>query len=235
MAAILCTTIGELVSKCCRSLTLPCQYLGEGCSKGCDKIGELMCTPFMPYLVVTFGLNTPAVVYALKSIEDYDCSYSLFRWLVINAIFGFCHMIAAFYIVQIIRAQAPGPRMEGTTSTINATTGLNSPKAAEEGQYVESNFQPITDGTVGYDVPGGPNSFHRIKHVLCYDKGMAIYILIFLSWIVWMGIGVMRRLSFQDGGNCDVMLGYMNTTIACGYVWMSMVGVAFCCSLVCLR
>jgi len=237
MAAILCTSIGELCGKGCQCIRLPCQYLGQACSKSCDMLGEIMCTPFMPYLVVTFGLNTPAVVFALKSIESYGCSYSVFRWLAINAAFGFCHMFAAFYIVQIIRAPALAHRP--AEATVSALTGLNSQKAAEEGSYVESNFRPITDGTVGYDVPGGANSFQRIKHVLCYDKGMAIYICIFLSWVVWMGIGVSRRLFFDDfnegGGDCDQMLGYMNTAIALGYVWMGMVGMAFCCSLVCLR
>jgi hypothetical protein len=233
MAAILCKTIGELLSKTCQCIKLPCSYLGQACGKSCDMLGEVMCTPFAPYLIVTLGLNTPAVVYALKSIENYDCSYSLFRWLVINAAFGLCHMVAAFYITGIIRAPAPRPD-EGIIHTVTATTGLNSPKAAEEGRYVEaSNFRPITDGD--NSVPGGPNSFKRVKHVLCYDKGMAIYIMIFLSWIVWMGIGVGRRLSNGGDGNCDDMLGYMNTAIVSGYIWMSMVGMAFCCSLMCLR
>jgi len=232
MAAILCKTIGELCSKTCECIKLPCSYLNQACGKSCDMLGEVMCTPFAPYLIVTLGLNTPAVVYALKSIDDYDCSYSLFRWMVVNASFGLCHIVAAFYITRIIRA--PAPRPDEGIPTVTATTGLNSPKAAEEGLYVEASnttFTRITDGD--YSVPGGPNSFKRVKHVLCYDKGMAIYILVFLSWIVWMGIGVSRRLS--NGGDCYEMIGYMNTTIACGYVWMSLVGVAFCCSLLCLR
>ena len=250
MAAILCTTIGDLLSKAC---TIPC----KACGGGCDKLGELMCTPFMPYLVVTFFLNTPAVVYAVKSVPYYDCSYSLFRWLVVNAVLSIIHMIAAFYIVRIIRepaASSATPQI--AVATVSATTGLknSSNKAAEEGRYVDigssgttsqqqgqaqnNNFYvPNDSNTSGYDVPGGANSFQRIKHVLCYDKGMAVYIVIFLFWIVWMGIGVGRRLSFDDngGGDCEDMMQYMNFAIAIGYVWMSMVGMAFCCSLCCLR
>mmetsp|Transcript_20480 Transcript_20480/g.42179 ORF Transcript_20480/g.42179 Transcript_20480/m.42179 type:complete len:227 (+) Transcript_20480:77-757(+) len=226
MAAILCKTLGELISKCCECIKLPCQYLGQACGKSCDLLGDVMCTPFAPYLIVTLALNTPAVVYAIKAIEGYDCSPSLVRWLVINGAFGLCHMVAAFYITSIIRTPAP----QNDAPTISATTGLNSPQAAaEEGRY-QSNFRPLSEGT---EIPGGANSFQRIKHVLCYDKGMAIYILVFLIWICWTGMGVVRRL--QEGDNCYEMTSHMTTTIVCGYVWMSLVGAAFCCSLLCLR
>lgn len=219
MAAILCKTVGDLITQCCGAMRIPCQ----ACGKGCNELGKLMCTPFMPYLVVTFGLNTPAVVYGVRNLLNIDCSPSLFRWLVVNASYSVCHMVAAMYIVKIIRAPAPTPAQ---AATVSATTGL---KAAEEG--TANNFYVLSDQETS--TPGGPNSFQRIKHVLCYDKGMAVYIVIFLSWIIWMGMGVSRR--FSDDSGCDDMLHSMNVAISLGYVWMSMVGMAFCCSLCCLR
>ena len=234
MAAILCKTIGELISGCCQCMKLPCQYLGQACGKSCDMMGDVLCTPFAPYLIVTLGLNTPALVYALKSLEEYNCAPSLVQWLVVNGAFGVCHMVAAFYITSIIRAPAP-PSNEGTAiPAITATTGLNSPKAVEEGRYhattePTSNFSPLPSS----EIPGGANSIQRIKHVLCYDKGMAIYILIFLTWVCWMGVGVTRRLGANEG--CDELTSFVTTNIVCGYVWMSLVGMAFCCSLLCLR
>ena len=258
MAAILCTTIGELISTACKALTIPC----KACGAGCDKLGELICTPFMPYLVVTFFLNTPAVVYAIKSSVDqsWNCSgyyYKLFRWLIINAILSVIHMIAAFYIVNLIREEKPLSPLPITSSTATgasqptfmATTGTATPTSEPTTTYqnagnnsnnnnTSSNF--IADSS--YDVPGGPNSFQRIKHVLCYDKGMAVYILIFLFWIVWLAIGVSRRLSYDNGyvdndydNGCGDLTRYMNAAIAIGYVWMALVGTAFCCSLICLR
>lgn len=230
MAAILCTTIGDLIGKCCQSLTKPCEYCSQGCSKGCNELGKMLCTPFAPYIVCTLALNTPAVVYALKSLSigDFECSFPLFRWLIVNAAFALAHMFAAFYIASII--QAPKPQ----APTISAVTGLNSPQATEEGRAaaIHSNFTPMPN-----DLEGGANSFKRIKHVLCYDKGMAIYILVFLAWVVWMALGVSRRLFVEDyyGDDCDGMLSYMSTAITCGYVYMFMVSVTFCCSLVCLR
>ncbi|VEU38641.1 unnamed protein product [Pseudo-nitzschia multistriata] len=242
MAAILCTTIGDLISKCCSAMTVPCEACGKGCNelgklcgKGCSEFGNLMCTPFMPYIAVTFMLNTPSVVYAIKSAQSYGCSYSLFRWLVVNAAFAVSHMVAALYIVKLIQ-EPTAAETAPETATINATTGL---RAAEEGQSAQgtnNNFY-VLNSDEG-NVPGGANSFKRIKYVLCYDKGMAVYIVIFLTWVVWMGIGVSRRLFSGDANDdyeCDEMLHFMNLAIAVGYVWMGLVGTAFCCSLCCLR
>lgn len=226
MAAILCTTIGELLSKCCEGMKLPCQYLGQACGKSCEILGGVMCTPFAPYLIITLALNTPSLVYGIYAIQGYGCSAPLVRWLIVNAAFVLCHMMAAFYITNIIRA----PATQGAP-TITATTGLGSTEASvEEGTY-QSNFRPLAEAT---EIPGGANSMQRIKHVLCYDKGVAIYIMIFFVWIVWMGVGVIDRLS-GEGGNCDELKGHMVTTIVCGYLWMGLVGMVFCCSLLCLR
>jgi len=237
MAAILCTTIGELLSKCCRSLSKPCDFLCTGCSRGCDELGKLFCTPFAPYLICTLALNTPAVVFALQSVGYFDCSFVQTKWLVVNAVFALAHMIASFYIATVIRAPSVQQTAEvvDPTPTIAAKTGLSYQAAddgAEEGRATpKTNFAVLPD-----DMPGGANSYKRIMHVLCYDKGMAVYILIFLTWVVWMGLGVTRRLFSEDyADDCGDMPRYMSTALACGYVYMSLVAVAFCCSLMCLR
>mmetsp|Transcript_9481 Transcript_9481/g.28285 ORF Transcript_9481/g.28285 Transcript_9481/m.28285 type:complete len:237 (-) Transcript_9481:223-933(-) len=236
MAAILCESIGKLFSNCCRVLTIPCEACGKGCGecgklfgKGCDELGKLFCTPFFPYLAATFALNTPALVWAIQSALGYSngCSLGLLRWLIINGAFALSHMVGAMYIVSIIRAPASNP----SAGTISATTGL---RDAEEGgipvAYATSNFQSLGGEQ---NVPGGANSFKRIKHVLCYDKGMAIYIVVFLSWVVWMAMGVSRRLF--DADDCDELLGYVSISLVVGYIWMGLVSLAFCCSLLCLR
>jgi hypothetical protein len=243
MAAILCTTIGELISTACKALSIPCR----ACGAGCDKLGELICTPFMPYLVVTFFLNTPAVVYAIKSTvnEGWNCSYELFRWLIINAVLSIIHMIASFYIVNLIREEKPSPALPITATTAASQPTFMATTGTATTSEPTTTYQNASSGNSGnfiadssYDVPGGPNSFQRIKHVLCYDKGMAVYIVIFLFWIVWLAIGVSRRLFYDnnyDGDDGCGVLRYMISAIAIGYVWMALVGTAFCCSLFCLR
>jgi hypothetical protein len=181
----------------------------------------------MPFLIVTFALNTPAVVYGIKSLNNFGCS-DLFNWLIVNAVFSAIHMIAGVYIVNKIKSSSPDP----TTPVATASTGLTPDSKMEEGGYVLQNFTVPQS-----EEHGGANSFERVKHVLCYDKGMAVYILMVIFWMVWITIGISRRLFVEDANNeaCYELIPYMNVTISCGYVWMTMVGVAFCCSFLCLR
>jgi hypothetical protein len=100
----------------------------------------------------------------------------------------------------------------------------------EEGTYYQSNFWAPKDT----DERGPDNSFQRIKHVLCYDKIMAMYIIVFIGWVVWLSIGISRRLSNNDGG-CEDQVYYMTVSIVCGYMYLSLVGVAFLLSLCCFK
>jgi hypothetical protein len=65
------------------------------------------------------------------------------------------------------------------------------------------------------------------------DKVMAVYIIVFVIWLIWMPVGINRRFSAENG--CDDTNHYMNVTIACGYAYFSLVGLAFACSLCCLQ
>ena len=75
------------------------------------------------------------------------------------------------------------------------------------------------------------NSMGRIKHVLCYDGGVAIYIILFIVWIVWQSMGMGH---FFNIGNCGGA-SKLTTSLICGYCYMSLVGIGFVCSICCLR
>jgi hypothetical protein len=230
MAAVICTSIGDLCSASCNAFSkvicLPCKAL----NLGCESLGDLLCTPFMPYIIVTFALNTPAVVYGVLSFKSFGC-YDLFRWLIVNAVLSAIHMIGCLYIVQKIRESQAEPMAYAVATTGNK--GDNSPSKTEQG-FALSNFTAMPEQ--GDRALGGANSFHRIKHVLCYDKGMALYILVVIVWAVWLSLGIGRRFLYDDANeDCGELVGYMNVTILCAYVWMMMVAFAFCCSLLCVR
>lgn len=239
MAAVLCTTVSELISSSCKAvgqvICLPCRAIGMGC----DTLGDVLCTPMMPFIIFTFALMAPAAVYGVMSLNNYGCQ-DLFSWLIVNAVFAIIHMIGCLYIVQKLKEPGPEAQMGvvAGTSTIPATTGLATEKEStttkmEEGDYVQlsNNFSAPKDNEIG-----GPNSVMRAKHVLCFDKGMAVYILLILFWMAWVCVGINRRFAVDDGNDsCYELIKYMNITITCGYVWMTMVGLAFCCSFLCLR
>lgn len=79
-------------------------------------------------------------------------------------------------------------------------------------------------------------SMGRIKHVLCYDGGVAIYIIFAIVWMVWQSIGLSRLLAFNSGGcGGQAVASKLVTSLVCGYIYMSLVGIGFFCSLCCLR
>eukprot|EP00529_Nitzschia_sp_RCC80_P028381 CAMPEP_0113447436 /NCGR_PEP_ID=MMETSP0014_2-20120614/4233_1 /TAXON_ID=2857 /ORGANISM="Nitzschia sp." /LENGTH=267 /DNA_ID=CAMNT_0000338583 /DNA_START=206 /DNA_END=1006 /DNA_ORIENTATION=- /assembly_acc=CAM_ASM_000159 len=267
MAAVLCTSISELCSASCnvvgQVLCLPLKV----CDKVvCDTIiNGMVCTPFMPYLVVTYCLFTPALVYAFKSLDNNACP-ELFSWLLVNAALSATHMVAAFYIVRQIRTEPSSMSPTSTspavavatpqparTSTIAAITGLapvvsaSSTSAAakssssdyklEEGNMATATATPVTVTAVPATPYGQLNdsvmtsssaahddteaySFGRVKHVLCYDHGMALYIVVIIVWAIWLAVGLTRRFDFDFGNEvCDELVGYLNVTIICGYLW----------------
>lgn len=71
MAALLCQSIGQLLSNC----TLPCRSC-------CDGVSKVLCSPFFPYIALTVGLNLPPVLWGAKAITT-DCDSS---WLLVNAL-----------------------------------------------------------------------------------------------------------------------------------------------------
>lgn len=237
MAAVLCSSVGELCTATCKGfgkvVCLPCKALGMTC----DLVNDFLCTPFLPYSVVTFSLHTPALVYFGKSLDNAACP-ELFRWLMVNALLSAMHMIAALYIVHKIRESAAEQMfVSSATARLSSSKvdGTDNLSKLEEGPTATAvpynNFSTLQE-----EQNGGANSLERIKHVLCYDKGMAVYILVIVVWTVWLGMGVTRRFVFDDGNEaCDELVGYLNITIACGYMWATMVCFAFCCSLLCLR
>ncbi|KAL3927847.1 MAG: hypothetical protein SGARI_005211, partial [Bacillariaceae sp.] len=235
MAAVLCTTIGELISTSCKAvgqvICLPCRACGVGCDALSDAMNALCCSPMSPFIIFTFGLMTPAVVYGAMSIGNYGCQ-DLFSWLMINAVFAIIHMFGCLYIVQKLKEPGSETQMGGAavqTATVTAMTGLEKEKVStttattatatatkmEEGNYVQmsNNFSAPNEKDTG-----APNSVSRAKHVLCFDKGMAVYILVILCWMAWVCVGINRRFAVDDGNDsCYELIKYMNVTITCGY------------------
>jgi hypothetical protein len=211
MAAVICKTLGEIISATCRAVSIPCRALNFGC----ESLGDVIKSPFFLYLAVTFGLNLPPVVFAIRATVDWCSEVS--NWVAYNGVLALIHMAAAMYITKTIRASNEASAM--------AVSG----QLAEEGQYVNSNFS-----TPKADQPGAANSCERLKHVLCYDKVVALYICVFIGWVFWLAMGI--NLKLNSDGLCDgEQEGYLVKSVTFGYLYMCLCWVAFAFSLCCLR
>lgn len=216
MAAVLCGAIGDLTKGACtgigKVITLPCR----ACGFACNSITDLLTTAFFPYILVTFGLNMPGLYYGAKSL-NFDCP-SLSKWLVTNGLLCLIHMVAALYIVRKVRE----------TPSVSANAINNGDPESPSTDY--NNFSIPKENE-----QGAANSMARIKHVLCYDKTMALYIIFFIGWLVWLSSGIAKRLGADAYDACGNEVQHMNVAISCGYMYFSLVFVAFGCSLCCLR
>lgn len=73
-------------------------------------------------------------------------------------------------------------------------------------------------------------SLSRVRHTLCYDPWVAIYIIIGIFYMIWQTMG-MGRLGNCGEGDIDK---YLSHSLICGFMFISCGGMAFGCSLCCL-
>lgn len=287
MAAILCQGINEL----CKLMCVPC----KACGLGCRSLGEVLTSPFFPYLAVTYALNVPAVVYGIQGFTYRFSHASNYcgigtTWLMVNTLLAAAHLIASWYLVYTIRqdrdmsqmilgSQSPynndygtapvaGTATTTTTHLHAATTGTDDAAVAaakmEQGTYqpppptnpnIFAKAIPMVTGraaaaatttptVVVASASGSPgagrstgasNSMTRIKYVLCYDPLVAIYMIIFFVWVVWQSIGTSRAFKLGGLAYCGTVSDWTMVSVICGYLYMGLVGIAFLCSLCCLR
>jgi hypothetical protein len=247
MAAILCQGIGQACSGLGEILCLPCKACGLGCRSLCD----LLSSPFLPYTALTFCLNLPPIVLGFKAMQLTSCQ-SIEKWFLVNVVLCIVHCVACLYIVHKIRYEPlfSEPPLVATPVTASVLSSLKSASVynsktndskIESGTYyatpVEAtNVTPIKRASTSTSADTRGNSMGRIKHVLCHDVGVAIYIVLGIAWIIWQSMGIGRLVTF-DSGSCGggAVADILVTSLVCGYLYMSLVGIGFVCSLCCLR
>ena len=76
----------------------------------------------------------------------------------------------------------------------------------------------------------------RVVKVLCDDIWVACYIILLCLFITWQFLGIAWR--FQDdyeSKRCyDIVEDSMSNSITCGFIFLTLSGIAFCCSLCCV-
>ena len=65
------------------------------------------------------------------------------------------------------------------------------------------------------------------------DKIVAVYILMGLFYLIWSTIGIGRSASAYGCENG--LAGSVNSALMCNYLFISLGGMAFACSICCLR
>jgi hypothetical protein len=233
MAAVLCQSIGQLCSGLCK---LPCNLVNGCCENVCSALGQTLCSPFFPYLAVTCALNVPPVAWAIQSYTKGECDAT---WLYVNAIGSLVHILGSFYICRAIQAhhqQATSlPQAEVIAEESGNQGGFATQYKSIDSTSVNAiSFKSISLVMGSGDGEGEANSVKRLTHVLCYDKIVAVYIVVAISWLVWQSVGISHVL-FRQLEGCDEVERWILISVVLGFLYMMLVCFAFGCSLLCLR
>mmetsp|Transcript_8127 Transcript_8127/g.18853 ORF Transcript_8127/g.18853 Transcript_8127/m.18853 type:complete len:255 (+) Transcript_8127:54-818(+) len=253
MAAVLCTSVAELCQGCVNAIcVLPCRACGITCGTFCDTVRKVCTSPFFPYLLVTYCLNLIPLGLGIKTVpwilglekneggageEAKNCRAGAL-WLVVNAILALVHLVASLYIVhkiqkeeQDVLIEAPVVQMTDAKPKADTTTAATASATPVVGMAEEGTVYHHMVTNTSNSTPS--SSWGRLRHVLCFDKGVALYILVAIVWMVWQTMGLSRYIGL-DGG-CDDIRGRILSSVLCGWLYVSLVGIAFLCSLCCMR
>lgn len=184
-------------------------------------------SPFALYLAVALGLNLPAVVFAAKNLginHEGGCA-SAASWLNVNAVLCFVNMAAALYITSKILHESDPVVAETVDAAPYIEASVFSKKAKTK------TVEPIQEATAV--TPTKAKSFARTKDVLMEDPIVAVYIVIGLFYLIWSTIGIGRSASAYGCGYG--LAGSVNSAVMCNYLFISLGGMAFACSICCLR
>merc|ERR1712194_25693 len=172
--------------------------------------------PFCLYLSVALGLNLPPVVFTGKALVARNGGEGCSNWLILNAILCLINMAAALYISAKISYNTED---ENAAPFINASV-MNHEATSKTPEPEKTLRQTVLESTL---TETRSRSTSRVKEILCYDPFVAVYIIIGLFYMVWQTVGIARV-------DCDEVL----PSLVCGFLFISLGGMTFACSLCCL-
>ena len=229
MAALICESISKACTGVCSGCGSACSGLGAACGsictlpcklcgECCKATSELVCTPFFPYLALTAVLNLPSLGFAIRAATQSSCDQT--NWLYVNCALCLVHVVMSIYIVRKI--QASQDENDDDNLIPAQVTGDN------------KNDAPAARVSTSSSAPPAGASRKRMKEVLCYDPGVAIYLLVSLGWVGWLMYGYSQLVDDDDADGCDDIQSYYYTSLTLGTLYAMLVCCTFCCSFLCL-
>lgn len=231
MAAIICEAFGKLCHSIGDVICLPC----KACGVGCEAVIDALKSPFSLYILVAVGLNVAPIYFGLRSIANLggSCAEAT-QWIFINGVICAIHIYATSYIIRKIQE-------DRKAQDVLVTQKLSKADYLEAGGYNTYTIATPTAKPAGRfglgdarDDPADRSSWGRINHVLCYDVGVAIYIVVLVFWLCWLALSAPRYASI-GAKDCGAIGSHLLTSMMCGYFFMTLGAFAFVCSICCLQ
>jgi hypothetical protein len=263
MAAIICDAIGQFCKGIGHVCGLPCK-LCAGCCLVSGKACKLVCgcqSPFTPFVLTSVALHVPSLVFAVRTIVDAPGCGFLSTWIYVYALLSVVHIVGSFYIAFRM-GQDYGNDGDTTNNSTPPTDARSSSRTADESPWEGKSIWEIIQDmlTPGREDPatrrqsrrtapssssssaqrhrhGDANTWKRLRHMLCYDVGVALYMILWVFWLVWLSIGspTIYTHNNDDDADCEDLEGWARWAVICGYTYLAVVVFAFACSFVFLK
>lgn len=160
----------------------------------------LLDSKFAMYYIVTISLNSigiaAAIVTQLNSRLDqvYFGFQSYKGWYFCNAIFGVLHILAALYVVHKI--EAPAPFVDSAMAVPHGhATAAYTPQVYNHDPKATAAIATSEDYYY-YSNTTEPETWARIKDVLCQSRIFAVYILVFCAYVIWLTFYEIRAFNY---------------------------------------
>jgi hypothetical protein len=184
--------------------------IGRGVQQSLGN-GDHRClqSPFVGYYIVVFSLNAVGLVGGVISQLDLHRGQSYWKnysrcdsWLFTNALFAVLHILAAIYIVRKIEDPEDGieispldyqlqqqQQQQNQSQSPKVAGGTKSGLWKGNKIHVEPLPQwksdtPIVSPYANKSI-GSPCSWVRVKHVLLENVLVAIYLAVYLVYLIW--------------------------------------------------
>ena len=205
MASVLCRGVCDCVRDVCNGIgTILCLPC-RLCGAVTTQLGDIVCSPFSLFLSAALGLNLPPIVFFFKALTN----------LQIEDADG-CRAMDWLKGDAILCAV-------NMVAAVHIVYKIMDDKIHQR----ENGFYESMTGNSTKS-----NSCARIKHVLCDDPVVAIYLLFFIVYLIWTPLGIARS---QDDACDPALTHYAGMAVLCNFLFLFFGSFAFCLSICCLR
>lgn len=208
MAAILCNGIGDCMRYVCLGLEQVFCFPCRLCGCVCENLCDVITTPFFFFLAVALGFNIPPIVFAFQEHAS---------WLAAGG--GGLHDSdcgrGLFWLL-----------IDAALCAANIFAALYVVAAIQRSRRYQS--ESLIKDT-------RENSLKRVTHVLCYDPCFALYLVVFIVFLIWQSMGISKVVAMRDDGGCGTLRGHIIGALICGHCFLSLTATAFICSMCCMK
>jgi hypothetical protein len=208
MAAILCNGIGDFMHVVCRGLEQVLCLPCRMCGCVCDNLCDIITSPFFFFLAVALGTNIPPIWGGIQAHQLWGG----------QAMDNDCGRGVSWLLINALLCLA---NIFAALYLVHAIT------RTRRFRNEEPLYHEMRDAK--------EMSIKRVSQVLCYDPCFALYLIVFIFFLIWQSIGISRVVAMR-GDDCQEGIRSKSIlALICGHLFLTLTAMAFICSMCCMK